>query len=137
MADRILNLNQQIALLPAAIPDSVLDFLEDFTTAAALQTEASRSAYDQEYLKNQGENLRTGLEGLRAEVGKLLQVQVDQAGREIPGGFLLKLSFERGVRGVGLLTKLKERSILRVLFLPGEYAEPALRDLLKNPPIQG
>jgi hypothetical protein len=29
MPDRQLSLNQQIALLPVAIPDSVLDFLED------------------------------------------------------------------------------------------------------------
>ena len=137
MADRILNLNQQIALLPAAIPDTVLDFLEDFNIATALSTETARNAYDPDFLKTQGEALKTELEKLRTEMGKLQLIGVEQAGREIPGAFLIKLSFEKGVRGVGLLTKLKERTILRVLVLEGEFSEPALKDLLKNPPIQG
>jgi len=134
MADRILNLNQQIALLPAAIPDTVLDFLEDFNIAAALSTEAARNAYDPEFLKTHTDKLKGELEQLRAEMGALKVLHVEQAGREIPGGFLLKLTFEKGLRGIGLLTKLKERTILRVLVQPGEYNEPGLKELLKNPP---
>ncbi len=134
MAERILNLNQQIALLPAAIPDTVLDFLEDFNHSAALSTEASRNAYDPDFLKTHTEPLKVQLEALRAEMGALKVLHVEAAGREIPGGFLLKLTFEKGLRGVGLLTKLKERTILRVLVQAGEYNEPGLKELLKNPP---
>ena len=133
MADRTLNLNQQIALLPAAIPDSVLDFLEDFSYPTPLSTETSRNAYDPEYLKTAGEPLISELAKLRQEMGALRQLQVDQAGRDIPGAFLLRLTFEKGVRGVGLLTKLKEKTILRVLFPAGDYDDAALRELLKNP----
>lgn len=134
MAERLLNLHQQIALLPAAIPDSVLDFLEDFSYPTPLSTEPSRNAFDPEYLKTGGETLINELTKLRTEMGALKQIQVDQAGREIPGGFLLKLTFEKGPRGVGLLTKLKERTILRLLAPAGEYNEAALKELLKNPP---
>jgi hypothetical protein len=134
MADRLLTLNQQIALLPAAIPDTILDFLEDFSAAAPLQTESVRAAFDPEYLKNKGDPLRAELEQFRQEMGPLRQLQVDQSARDIPGAFLLKLTFDKGTRGIGLLTKLKERTILRVLILPGEYSEPDLKNLLKNPP---
>jgi hypothetical protein len=137
MADRILSLNQQIALLPAAIPDTVLDFLEDFGFTSALTTDSGRNAYDPEYLKTDGEALKKELDGLKTDLGKLSQIGVEQAGREIPGGFLLKLTFEKGERGVGLLTKLKERTILRVLVHPGDYDEAAVKELLKNPPTRG
>ena len=137
MADRILSLNQQIALLPAAIPDTVLDFLEDFGYAQVLASESGRNAFDPEYLKTNGESLKVELEALKTEMGKLTQLGVDQAGRDIPGGFLLKFTFENGVRGVGLLTKLKERTILRVLVQPGAYDDTVLKELLKNPPTRG
>ncbi|MGZ3653885.1 MAG: hypothetical protein ACXVB9_22625 [Bdellovibrionota bacterium] len=137
MADRILNLNQQIALLPAAIPDTVLDFLEDFGHATALSTEAARAAYDPEFLKAHTDAVKADLEKLRQDMGKLVQIGVEAAGRDIPGGFILKLTFEKGPRGVGLLTKLKERTILRVLVPAGEFNEPALKELLKNPPTLG
>lgn len=137
MTDRILNLNQQIALLPASVPDTVLDFLEDFQFATANSTETARSAYDPEYLKNYGEALGKELETLKSEMGKLTQLYVEPGGREISGAFLLKLTFEKGVRGVGVFTRAKERTILRVLVQPGEYNEQGLKDLLKNPPRLG
>lgn len=136
MADRTLNLNQQIALLPAAIPDTVLDFLEDFTYPTPLSTDTSRNAYDPDYLKTSGDQIIGELSKLRQEMGPLKVIQVEQAGREIPGGFLLKLTFEKGVRGVGLLTKLKERTLLRILLPAGDYNETALKELLKNPPAK-
>ena len=137
MADRILSLNQQIALLPAAIPDTVLDFLEDFALSTALSTESGLNAFDADYLKGHGEALKGELERLKLEMGELSQLSVDQAGRDIPGGFLLKLTFEKGERGIGLLTKLKERTILRMLVQGGAYDDGALKELLKNPPTPG
>lgn len=136
MADRQLSLNQQLALLPVAIPDTVLDFLEDFNYASALQTETAQASLDPDYLKATP-GLAGELDSLRAQMGKLQAVNVEQCGRDIPGGFLVKLGFEKGTRGLGLLTKLKEKTILRVLVSAGEYDEAALRELLKNPPKAG
>ena len=133
MPDKTLSLNQQLALMPVAIPDSVIDFLEDFNYGTAIQTDTSRSAFDPEYLKVAGDQLKADLEKLRTDLGKLKQVQVEQAGRDIPGGFLLRLDFEKGSRGMGLLTRLKERTILKVIFVEGEYNEAALKDQVKNP----
>jgi hypothetical protein len=131
--DKQLSLNQQLALLPVAVPDSVVDFLEDFNYATALQTDNSRSAFDPDYLKNSGDQLKADLEKWRADLGRLKRLQVEQAGRDIPGGFLLQLDFEKGSRGVGLLTRLKERTILKVMLVEGEYDETALKEQLKNP----
>jgi hypothetical protein len=133
MPDKQLSLNQQLALMPVAIPDSVIDFLEDFNYGTAIQTDSSRAAFDPEYLKVAGDQLKTDLEKLRTDLGRLRQVQVEQAGRDIPGGFLLRLDFEKGSRGMGLLTRLKERTILKVIFVEGEYNEAALKDQVKNP----
>lgn len=133
MPDKQLSLNQQLALLPVAIPDSVVDFVEDFNYATALQTESVRASFDPEYLKVAADQLKADLEKMRTELGKLKTVAVDQAGREIPGGFLLKLDFEKGSRGLGLLTRLKERTILKVIFTEGEYNEATLKEGLKNP----
>lgn len=132
MADRILNINQQIALLPSTIPDSILDFLEDFHLSSALQSETARAAYDPEYLKTGGDQLKKDLEILCMGMGPLREIQVEQVGREIPGGFLIRLTFEYGPRGVGILTTLKERTIRQVIVQPEKYSEPVLRDLLKS-----
>jgi hypothetical protein len=134
MAEKTLTLNQQIALLPAAIPDSILDFLEDFQYATPLQTEAAQSAFDPEYLKASVEPIKGELEKIRTELGKFVTLSVDQLGRDLPGGFALKLGFEKGVKGIGILTKMKERTIFRVIFQAGEFNEAGLKELLKNPP---
>lgn len=134
MAEKTLTLQQQIALLPVAIPDSILDFLEDFQYPTPLQTETSQAAIDAEYLKANLDFLKVELEKIRTEMGKLNTLAVDQMGRDIPGGFALKLTFEKGVRGIGVLTRMKERTIFKVIFQPGEYNEASLKELLKNPP---
>lgn len=133
MAEKQLSLNQQLALMPVAIPDSVVDLLEDFNYSTALQTDSSRLAFDPDYLKISGDSLKLELEKLRTELGALKQVQVDQAGREVPGGFLVRLVFEKGTRGLGLLTRLKERTILKVVFVDGEYDEAKVREQIRNP----
>ena len=131
MADRILNINQQIALLPAFIPDSVLDFLEDFHLATALQSETARSAYDLDYLKNDGDQLKKDLEAVCKGAGPLKEFQVEVIGKDMPNGFLIRLVFEFGVRGIALLTNVKERTIRYVYVQPEKYSEPGLRDQLK------
>lgn len=132
MAEKQLTLNQQLALMPAAIPDSVLDFLEDFQHPAPLQSQSARDAFDQDYLKSDEKGLQEKLQTVR-QIGPIVSVTVEQSGRETPGGFLVKLGFAQSTLGIGVLTRLKERTILRLLFPPGEYDEAVLKDYLKNP----
>ena len=134
VADRQLSLNQQIALLPVAIPDAVLDFLEDFNYGSALQTETSQSSLDPDYWKKNGTQLKGELDKLRQDFGKLVTVQVDQGGREVPGAYFLRLQFEKAAKGMALLSKMKDKTILRVLVLEGDYDDVKLRELAKNPP---
>jgi hypothetical protein len=133
MAEKQLTLNQQLALMPAAVPDSILDFLEDFHHPSALQNQTARDAFDPDYLKGNESALQEKLNGFRQTHGALQSIHVEQSGREIPGGFLLKLGFASAQVGVGILTRMKERTILRVLFQEGQYDENALKELLKNP----
>lgn len=133
MAENNLTLQQQLALLPAAIPDSVLDFIEDFSHPHALQNPASREAFEPDYLKNAESQLIAELKKMRDEGGSLVKIAVDQSGREVPGGYLLNLGFEKFTRGVGLLVKLKERTILKVVFAAGEYNADTLLGEMKNP----
>lgn len=133
MADKQLSVNQQIALLPAAVPDSILDFLEDFLYTTPLQTETSRASFDPEYLKAEEAKIQGTLTQLRTEMGALQRLHVDAAGRETPGAYLVKLGFEKGDKGVGVFTRLKERTILKIVFQDGAYDEEGLKNLLKNP----
>ena len=132
MAEKQLTLNQQLALMPASIPDSVLDFLEDFQHPAPLQSQSARDAFDQEYLKAEEASLQEKLQTVRKN-GPIISVAVEQSGRETPGGFLVKLGFAQSTLGIGILTRLKERTILRLLFPEGEYNDATLKDYLKNP----
>lgn len=131
--EKHLKLNQQIALLPATIPDSILDFLEDFSSAKNFATENSVASLDPEYLKAEGESLKTQIAALKTELGALQGVAVEQAGRDSPGAYLIKLGFEKGEKGMIAFTRLKERTIFRLLFQEGAYSEEGLKQLLKTP----
>lgn len=131
--EKRLTLNQQLALMPVSIPDTILDFLEDFAHSSALQTESVRAAIDPEYLKAAGDTLKVELEKIRQEKGKILQLHIEQWGREIPGAFGVKMECEKGSVGIGILTRLKEKTILKVMLQMDAYNETALRDLLRNP----
>ncbi|NUM89005.1 MAG: hypothetical protein HUU37_07360 [Bdellovibrionales bacterium] len=134
MPEKNLTLTQQLALLPVAIPDSVLDFLEDFAAPMALQTEGARNAMDQEYLGTHGEALRAQLEELRKEAGRVLKVEVETAPKDIPNAYICKVTFEqKGTRGIGLILRAKERTIFRAVVSSGEYSDEEVKNLLKNP----
>ncbi len=134
MADKALSYNQQLALLPVAIPDCIVDFLEDFSSGVPLQAESVRNAFDPEYFNQQGEALRAALGEFRKEVGKVVGVAVEAAGKELPNAYLCKLTFQQaGEKGMGLIVRAKERTVFRVVFGPGPYNAEELRALLKNP----
>lgn len=134
MAEKQLTLNQQLALMPAVIPDSIIDFMQDFNYSAVLHNETTLASIDPEYFKNSGDKLKQEIESFRNDAGKIQKVQIDACGRDIPGAFIAKLTTEKGLRGLGFLTKLKERTILRLLVQVGEFSEEKLKEMLKNPP---
>ncbi len=132
--EKSLSFNQQLALLPVAIPDCVVDFLEDFSQGVPLQTEAVRNAFDPEYLLQNGEALRTKLDELRKNGGKVTGVAVEPAGKEIPNAYMVKLVFETaGEKGLGVIVRAKERTVFRVVFGQAAYSDEELKGLLKNP----
>ena len=135
MADKALSYQQQLALLPVAIPECIIDFLEDFTSGVPLQAEAVRNAFDPEYLAQQGESVRAALGEFRKEVGKPMAVVVEPAGKEIPNAYFCKMNFERaGEKGMALIVRAKERTIFRVVFGQSGYSVDELKALLqKNP----
>ncbi len=134
MPEKYLTLQQQLALLPVAIPDSILDFLEDFGAPVVLQTEGARNAIDAEYLGTHGEALKAQLEELRKDAGRVVRVEVESAPKEIPNAYICKLSFEqKGARGVGLILRAKEKTIFRAVVSHADYSEEEIKNLLKNP----
>jgi len=133
MAENNLTLQQQLALLPSAIPDSVIDFIDDFSHPHALQNPTSREAFEPDYLKVTEGQLIADLKKLRDEGGSLESISVEQSGRDVPGGYMVRLGFKNFSRGIGLLVKLKERTILKVIFAEGEYNADSLLAQMKNP----
>lgn len=99
---RGLTLNQKLSLLPASIPDCVLDFLEDFNNADPLTTPKTQKAVKREYLEKNHASLRKHFLQMR-ELGELTEVEGRGLPRQYPGGFMIKLTFERGVRGLGFI----------------------------------
>ena len=132
MAEKRLTISQQIALLPATIPDSILDFIDDFKSGRPLESETAQLSFDPEYLEKQGTELAKQIEALKMEFGSLVEINVEQGGRDVLGGYTIKAKFENGIRSIGILTKLKTRTITKVIIR--EYDEEAMKALLKSPP---
>ena len=99
---RGLSLNQKVTLLPASIPDCVLDFLEDFNSADPLSLPKTIKAVKEDYLIKNSAGLRKHFVQMR-ELGELTEVEGKTLPRQYPGGFSIKLTFERGVRGLGFI----------------------------------
>lgn len=99
---RGLSLNQKLTLLPASIPDCVLDFLEDFNTADPLSHVKTVKSVKPDYFEKNVNSLRKHLVLMR-ELGELTEVEGKTLPRQYPGGFMIKLTFERGVRGLGFI----------------------------------
>jgi hypothetical protein len=133
MVEKRLTINQQLALLPAAVPDSILDFLEDFNYSAALASETVRSAFDPDALAAQQSQWQKALDGLRSDGGSVLQLTVEAAGRDLPGGYLVKMTLEKGEAGLAILTRVKERSIQNISVKFGVYDAEALKAWMKKP----
>lgn len=103
MTKRGLSLNQKLALLPATIPDCILDFLQDFNHAEPLVAAPEAIAsLKSEYLAKNRDALITALKAMR-DLGELQEIEALPLPKQFPGGFVTKLVFSRGVRGLGFI----------------------------------
>ncbi|MCO5143811.1 MAG: hypothetical protein M9962_12040 [Oligoflexia bacterium] len=133
MAEKRLNIRQQLALLPASIPDTVIDFLEGFTTDHFLKNEGVRSSIDAEYLTANEGSLDSSLKELVQGSGALQELNVEICTKEIPGAYVVRLGFEQKSKGLGLLIKMKEKTIFQMVFQKEEFNADELKKMLKNP----
>ena len=130
--NRGLTLNQKLALLPALIPDCVLDFLEDFNSLDPLASDKTKQSLKSEYFDKQKEIITKHLVQMR-ELGSLDAVEGKPLPRQYPGAFMVKLTFERGVRGAGFVvtqgTALTGQ-INTIVFQDDGYSEDYLKERL-------
>lgn len=130
-----LALHQQLALLDVMVPDCILDFLLGFQEAQPLSKDVVRKSLDANYLRDNEVEIIKKLGELRASLTQITDVSVVQAAKDIPGGFVAKLTFgaEGVTRGVGFIVKIKQSEILRLALQKGEYSLDAILDELRNP----
>lgn len=128
-----MTVRQQLSLLPVSIPDTVIDFLEGFTVENFFKSEGVRSAVDAEYLAANESALVEALKDLGNGVESLLEVNVEICTKEIPGAYIIRLDYESTSRGIGVLVKMKEKTIFKIVFQKGEYNVEELKKLLRNP----
>lgn len=75
MAEKKLNLQQQLALMPTTIPDTVIDFLEDFyDIAESLNGERVKAALVDGYMQASGSTLKKSLRPLRFPLVRFIQL---------------------------------------------------------------
>ncbi len=127
-----LTLNQQLALMPVSIPETVLDFLEDFNFPNAMHTDVAKESLDTEFWRKSSADIVKQLEAFRAAKGKVISVEISAGGRELSGAFLCKLTCELGACGVGLMTRMKEKQIYKIILEAESYSEDSLRNKLKE-----
>ena len=131
MAEKILKLHQMLALQPVAVPDCVLDFLEDFGDANILQRAGVRTSLEPVYLQQSEAALKTELEKIRKDMGAITGVSAEAIGKELPGAYTCKIVFEKGPRGLGFNVKLKENIISKVVFGAGDFNADELKKALQ------
>ena len=133
MPEKVLALHQQLALLPATVPDAIVDFLEDlFDLKISLGRQNVRAALMPEYLQANEATLRDALVANRQGIGSVLAIQVESIGKDMPQGYWCKLQFEKATRGLGFVMNLKEGKVQGVVTLPGEFSEEELKAHLFN-----
>jgi hypothetical protein len=116
------------------IPDCVLDFLEDFNSLAPLAEEKAKKSLKKDFFDKQKEIIIKNLVKMR-ELGALDAVEGKPLPRQYPGAFMVKLTFERGVRGLGFVvtqgTALTGQ-INSIVFQEDGFSEDYLKERLTS-----
>lgn len=102
MGEKRLSFNQKLALLPATVPDCVLDFLEDFNFPEPLQNKKSLESIRADFLKSGKQKLETDLRAVRNQ-GEIREVSVKFLPRRYSGAMLVLLAFEKGKVIIGCI----------------------------------
>ena len=132
--NRGLTLNQKLSLLPAMIPDCILDFLEDFNTQDPLANPKTKLSLKMDYFDKQKDTITRNLVQMR-ELGELGAVEGKPLPRQYPGAFMVKLTFERGVRGLGFVVTQGTAAtgqINSIVFQDDGYSEDYLKERLTS-----
>lgn len=131
MADKRLNLQQQLALMPATIPDTVIDFLEDFyDEVESLNGERVKAALVDGYMQGSGSTLKKELEALKVSMGKVHSVDIESINQNSSVAYLCKLSSNKTFRGIGFIMNMQSHKIEQVLVLNAEYIKEDLQKKL-------
>lgn len=133
MVERHLKLHQMLALLPVAVPECVLDFLEDLGgDLTPLTRPKVRTSIETSYLQQKDADLKKAIEDFRKDFGEITQVSGEALGKEVPGGYLCKVVFEKGSRGIGFTVKLRENQIIKIAFTLDDFKPDELKKQLQS-----
>lgn len=132
MAEKSLSLMQQLALMPDAIPDCIVDFLEDFQqTDSSLVKEAVLHSLTKDLASTALVQLKPLLDTQRAGIGRLMNVKVMPV-EGAPRKFLCHLQFPGSTRGLGFVLHPSEDKISFVSVWSQEYLEADLLATIKD-----
>lgn len=129
-----LTLNQKLALMPASIPDCILDFLEDFNSSDPLASQKTLQVLKPDFFQKNETELRRQFTQMR-ELGDVEEVTGNTLSRQYPGGFMVKLAFERGVRGLGFIVSQGTgvTGVISVILVQEDgYSEDYLKERLTS-----
>lgn len=126
-----LKLNQQIALLPATVPEFILDFLDGLESEDPLARESVGASMSNECLVQNREKIQEGFKKIRSDLGgKFLGIQVESYGSEVPNGYWCKITGETLTRGIGFLMKSRTGNIIKIEILDSDFNEDELKKRL-------
>lgn len=131
MAEKSLSLMQQIALLPAGIPDSILDFLEDYQNPEQVfSKESVKASLMPDYFASQQAAIQQQLLAQRNGLGKVTALRVDPA-KDVQQGFVCRLTFGQSTRGLGFVVHPQEGRIRHVVITAKDYSEEEILGALR------
>lgn len=133
MGEKSLSLSQKLALLPASIPDCVLDFLEDFKNDIPFAEPSTIESIKPSYWDKNKVSLKESVQNLR-KLGKIESVDGEILARQYPGACICRLQFSNGEdRGIGFIVSQgtgKTGTISIVHFHDGAHDHEAIKEQL-------
>lgn len=122
---------QQLALLPATVPESILDFLEGISVPDVLLHDSFVASISPECFGAGKEAIVQGIKNIKDSFGgNIISVQVEPYGREVPNAYWCKLVGDVTTRGIGFIMKSKTGNIIKVEFQNSDFNEDELKKRL-------
>ncbi len=125
MGESSLSLSQKLALLPASIPDCVLDFLEDLKNPKPFEDKVSLASIKPEYWNKNKDEILAAVNEWRS-LGEIDTVDGEVLPRQYPGGCICHIRFaSREERGVGFIVSqgTGRTGMISVAYFPKEKVD--------------